>query len=173
MRILKTFSVFSLFAIGSLLVILYLSPKLFMKTAYALVKLELGDLPEISSSALLASIEKSDHIAPEFIVVDVRTPEERLVSIIPGAVDPEFFERHQADYQNKKIIVYCTIGYRSGFYTLELLEKGLDAYNLSEGIQGWTYAEGPLLDSHGHSTKKVHVYSRPWDLAIKNYIAVY
>ncbi|PTN12325.1 rhodanese-related sulfurtransferase [Nitrosomonas aestuarii] len=170
MRLLKYFLGFCLLGFISFAAACYISPKIFVETAYALVKLEFDDLPEISSQSLyaLSSDEDSDHI-----IVDVRTLEERQVSIIPGAIDETHFERNLSGYQNKKIIVYCTIGYRSGYYTQSLRQKGLDAYNLSAGILGWTHINGRLFNSQGKATKRVHIYSRPWDLALKNYIAVY
>jgi rhodanese-related sulfurtransferase len=174
-HLLKFFAGISLFIFLGFAALCYFSPKFFIKTAYMLVKLELSDIPEISSTTLSQVMESSTPtIARNFILVDIRTPQERDVSIIPGAVDDQTFERHLTDHQHKKIIVYCTIGYRSGFYVRTLRDKGLNAYNLSEGILGWTHADGRLLDSHGHSTRQVHVYSRPWHLAVKDdYMAVY
>ncbi len=170
MRLLKYFSGFCLIGLISFAVACYISPKIFMKTAYALVKLEFDDLPEISSQSLYALSSNADS---DYIIVDVRTPEERQVSMISGAIDETHFERNLPEYQNKKIIVYCTIGYRSGYYTQSLQQKGLDAYNLSAGILGWTHINGPLFNPQGQATKRVHIYSRPWDLALKDYTAVY
>ena len=159
--------------LGSLLsfvVACYVSPQVSLKYAYSLVKLEFPDLPEFSNQSLkaLSRDERED-----YVVVDVRAPEERNVSIIAGAIDNEYFERNITSYENKKIIVYCTIGYRSGYYTETLRQKGFDAYNLSEGILGWTHVDGLLVNSQGWTTDEVHVYSRPWDLAVKNAVAVF
>lgn len=174
MYLLKSFAGISLLAVLGFVALCYFSPKFFIKTAYTLVKLELSDIPEISGTALSRMIDPvTPAAAKNFILVDVRTPQERHVSVIPGAVDIDSFERHFADYQHKKIIVYCTIGYRSGFYTRTLRKKGLDAYNLSKGILGWTHDDGRLLDLHGQPTRRVHVYNRPWHLAVKDHIAVY
>jgi len=174
MHLLKFFAGISLLAVLGFAAACYFSPKLFINTAYALVKLEFSDIPEVSGKTLKALIDSSaPNTEKNFILVDVRTPQERQVSAIPGAVDGDFFEHHLADHQHKKIIVYCTIGYRSGYYARTLREKGLDAYNLREGILGWTHIDGLLLDSHGQSTRLVHVYSHPWNLAVKDHIAVY
>lgn len=176
MHLLKFFTGISLLVVLGFVTLCYFSPKFFIKTAYMLVKLELSDIPEISGTTLSKMVVPSTPAAAakdNFILVDVRTPQERHVSVIPGAVDADFFERHFADYQHKKIIVYCTIGYRSGFYARTLRDRGLDAYNLGEGIVGWTHTDGRLFDSHGQPTRRVHVYSRPWHLAVKDHIAVY
>jgi len=174
MYLLKFFAGISLVVALGFAAACYFSPKLFINTAYTLVKQEFGDIPEASGATLNALIDSSaPDTAKNFILVDVRTPQERQVSVIPGAVDGDSFEHHLADHQHKKIIVYCTIGYRSGHYARTLREKGLDAYNLREGILGWTHIDGPLLDSHGQSTRRVHVYSHLWNLAVKDHIAVY
>lgn len=166
----KVFVGIFLISLLSLVVACYVSPQVSLKAAYSLVKLEFPDLPEFSNQSLkaLSRDERED-----YVVVDVRAPEERSVSIIAGAIDNEYFERNITSYENKKIIVYCTIGYRSGFYAETLRQKDLDAYNLSEGILGWTHVNGLLVNSQGRMTDEVHVYSRPWNLAVKNAIAVF
>ena len=40
-------------------------------------------------------------------------------------------------YRDKKIIVYCRSGNRSGTATKILNENGFDAYNLIGGMNGW------------------------------------
>ena len=111
--------------------------------------------------------------APTILSDDVRTPQERNVSTISGAIDNEYFEHNSVSYLSKKIIVYCTIGYRSGNYAAELRQKGFDAYNPSEGIIGWAHVDGLLIDPQGLATLQVHVFSRPWNFALKHHIAVF
>ena len=76
----------------------------------------------------------------------VRTLQEQVVSMLPGTIDQTKCERNRPDYSSKKIIVHCTVGYRSVFYAQELRQQRLDAYNLSEGILGWAYVGGLLFD---------------------------
>lgn len=170
MRTIKAFLGIGLLGFIGFVITCVISPKIFTKAAYALVKLEFGDIPEFSGISLH---QLSNNNGSGYIIVDVRTPEERKVSMIAGAIDQESFEHHRSDYQNQRIIVYCTIGYRSGFYTRSLRQKGFDAYNLTEGILGWTHINGRLLNQNGQTTEQVHVYSRPWDLGVKNYTAVF
>ena len=170
MRILKIFLGIGLLSLAGFIVACYVSPQFFLKTTYAFVKTEFPDLPELSSRSLQELIHDA---RADYIVVDVRTPQERNVSTIAGAIDNEYFERNAVSYLNKKIIVYCTIGYRSGYYADELRQKGFDAYNLSEGILGWTHIDGLLVDPQGVAASKVHVFSRPWNFALKNHIAVF
>lgn len=167
---------------------LYSAPQLFTQAAYSWLKQEFDAAPEISSRALNQLIDPfplnnapetastapaANSAADAVVLVDVRTPQERAVSMLPGAIDSEFFEQHQDAYLNKKIIVYCTIGYRSGFYTQTLRERGFDAYNLREGILGWTHINGKLVDAHNRPTRQVHVYSSNWRFAVRDYDAVY
>lgn len=170
MKLLKTIFGISLLGLVCIVIAGHVSPRFFVITAYAFVKSEFANLPDISSQALL---NLSDDQRGSYIVVDARSPVEREVSMIEGSIDQAQFESNIDVYQNKKIIVYCTIGYRSGFYAKELRQRGLDAYNLREGILGWTQAGGQLVNTEGQETPKVHVYSRPWDLGVKDHVAVF
>lgn len=170
MKFLKYFFGISLISLACIAVACYISPRFFVKTAYAIVKQEFADVPEFSSQKLL---DLSDDQATSPIIVDVRSPEEQNVSTIIGSIDKAYFEQNLDDYQKRKIVVYCTIGYRSGFYVESLKQQGLDAYNLSEGILGWIQASGLLVNSDGKITSKIHVYSRPWNLGVKDHIAVF
>jgi rhodanese-related sulfurtransferase len=170
MKILKLFLGIGLIGLICIAVASYVSPRFFVKTAYTLVKLEFDDLPEFSNQVLL---DLSTSQRENYIVVDVRSPAEQNVSIIQGSIDQAHFEQNFDSYQNKKVVVYCTIGYRSGYYAKALRQQGLDAYNLSEGILGWIQAGGSLVNADGEITSKVHVYSRPWDLAVKDHVAVF
>ena len=82
------------------------------------------------------------------VVVDVRTEAERAVSVIKGAVTKEQYEADvNGEYVGKKIVAYCTIGYRSGKYVEKLIkDKGVDAYNLRGSILAWTHAGGRFGD---------------------------
>lgn len=171
MKLLKTFFGVSLVGLVCVVIAGYVSPRFFVKAAYAFVKYEFTSLPDIPSQALL---NLSRDQRGDYIVVDVRSPVEREVSIIEGSIDQAHLERNMDAYQKKKVIVYCTIGYRSGFYAKALRQQGLDAYNLREGILGWVQAGGLLVNTDGQVTPKVHVYSPPWDFGVKkDHIAVY
>lgn len=171
MRLIKTILGISLIGLFCIAMASYISPRFFVKTAYALVKSEFSNLPEFSSQALL---NLSNNQRENYIIVDVRSPVERNVSIIEGSINQARFELNSDAYQKKKIVVYCTIGYRSGHYTKVLRQQGLDAYNLSEGILGWIHAGGSLVNTHGQITPAVHVYSRPWNLGVRgDHVAVF
>lgn len=115
------------------------------------------------------------------ILVDVRSREERAVSMVPGAITSEEFEslikcNPEMD-KSMLIIPYCTIGYRSGKYGSALIrDHGFKNVRNGEGIVLWTYAEGSSLvrkkDGIEESTHKVHTFGSAWDLAADKYSTV-
>ena len=110
---------------------------------------------------------------PAVLLVDVRPPEERSVSMIPGAVPEEQFLDNLEKYRNHIVIGYCTISYRSGKLAQELMDKhGITMYNLRGGLLAWLHDGGKLVDPEGE-TKHIHVYGRKWNLAPSAYEAVW
>lgn len=94
------------------------------------------------------------------LLVDVRSARETAVSIIPGAVTREAYERDASKYANFRIVPYCTVGVRSGRYTRMLLEQGVDAVNFEGSIIAWVAAGLPLVTIEGERTRRVHTWSR-------------
>lgn len=170
MKLLKIIFGISLISMVCIAITGLVSPWFFVKTVYVFVKSEFPNLPDIPSQTML---NLSGDQRNNYIVVDVRLPKEREISIIEGSIDHTQFESNIDVYQKKKIIVYCTIGYRSGFYAKELRQRGMNAYNLREGILGWIQAGGLLVNTDGQITPEVHVYSRPWNLGVKDHVAVF
>lgn len=111
------------------------------------------------------------------IFIDVREKREQQISIIPGAIviSPETDLNTISSQINKKdiLIIYCTIGNRSGKTAKELTEKGYHAYNLMGGIIGWTHVNGELIDSTGSLTKRVHTYGSKWNKVAFGYQSIY
>lgn len=107
------------------------------------------------------------------VLLDVRSKEEQAVSVIPGAITQAAFEADEDKFKGKKVIVYCTVGYRSGLYTAKLREKSFDAYNLKGGVLGWAAGEHGFVEQGGKATKKVHVYGKQWNLLPKGYEGVW
>lgn len=94
-----------------------------------------------------------------FVVVDVRTPEEAGVSVIPGAVTKDRFERDVQEYKDVLVIPYCTVGVRSEAYAQQLIEKGFQAKNYKGSILDWIQNGLPLETLDGEPTNRVHTYS--------------
>ncbi len=108
----------------------------------------------------------------KMILVDVREQVERSVSIIPGAISKQQFEKEKHKHHGAKIVAYCTIGYRSSAYVKGLSRRGFDAVNLHGSILLWTHAGGDLVDLEGKRTKRVHTYGAKWNLLPSGYSAV-
>ncbi len=118
------------------------------------------------------TIDVASAKAADAILLDVRSVQERAVSIIPGAItETEFRRSYQV--QPKMVVVYCTIGYRSGVRARELIAEGIDARNLRGGILAWIAQGASLHDSVGNATQQVHVYDKAWAVVPPNYTAVY
>lgn len=106
------------------------------------------------------------------VLIDVRPPAEREVSMIPGAVSVEEFERDLSQYSNKVLIAYCTLGARSGRYADDKRREGIEIFNLRGSILAWIHAGGTLTNRDGVTTN-VHVYGSKWNLAPGGYKAVW
>lgn len=139
------------------------------------VKLTRGqDVPVLKASAL------KDRIADTtLILVDAREAKEREVSMLPRALAPEeFAARYRRGFpKGATVLVYCTIGYRSGLYAQELRKQGIAALNLEGGVLLWSHEGGEFRyrDAEGRlrRTRRVHVYAPEWNLLREGYKAVW
>ena len=125
----------------------------------------LGEVPTVGVETVARTIEEpAARAAPTderpMLLVDVRSQKEIDVSMIPGAVTREEFERNAQRYvEEYRIVPYCTVGARSKAYTKELRERGIDAVNFEGSIIGWAEAELPLVTRDGEPTRRVHTWS--------------
>lgn len=122
--------------------------------------------PEISVAAWQA--RPQDRPA---VLVDVRESHERRVSMLPGAISQQDFERDRDRYRSWVVVPYCTIGLRSGLYTRALRQQGFEARNLAGSALAWAHA-GLLFEADGNPTRRVHVYGSDWNLLPQAYEAV-
>ena len=106
----------------------------------------------------------------EYILVDVRSKKEQQVSMLPNAISDVEFLKNTEKFKDRKIIAYCTIGYRSALFAEKL--KKLKIVNLIGGVLAWSHIHGTFTKD-GKITKKVHTYSKKWNLLNKKYHAVY
>jgi rhodanese-related sulfurtransferase len=101
------------------------------------------------------------------IYLDSREKEEYEISHLPGAVwigyDHVEWKRVLSLPKDANIVVYCSVGFRSGKITEKLNEKGYkNAYNLYGGLFNYANFGGQLIDGNGRETTKVHGYSKKW-----------
>ena len=98
--------------------------------------------------------------AADFVLVDVRSDSETAVSVIPGAITLQQFEANKAQYRQRTIIPYCTVGGRSGSYAKQLLKDGYSVKNYKGSILEWIKHDLPLVTLTGESTRQVHTYDK-------------
>ena len=98
---------------------------------------------ETVSPAEAAGLMKANGASPEFVVLDVRTPEEYRDGHLEGAVmidfrSKGFREKLEALDRGKTYLVYCRTGRRSGSAIPMMEEMGFRRiYHLSDGIKAW------------------------------------
>jgi rhodanese-related sulfurtransferase len=120
--------------------------------------------PGVAELGVSAARALADSVA--VVWLDVRSDRERRVSVIEGAIDMRSFRAREQELVGRPVIVYCTIGHRSGLATRDLREEGREAYNLAGGVLAWIHGEGDLVEPlTGANTRLVHVYGRRWNLA--------
>lgn len=100
------------------------------------------------------------------IFIDAREKDEFEVSHIKGArwVGYKDFDtsRMKGISKNAKIVVYCSVGYRSEKITQKLEKAGYkDVANLYGGIFEWVNQGNPVYKSN-KATQQVHTYNKAW-----------
>ncbi|MBL0716983.1 MAG: rhodanese-like domain-containing protein [Desulfosarcina sp.] len=121
-----------------------------------------GEFPGVTDFSAQQTLQLKKRI--KIFFVDIRTPEEQAVSMLPGAVTEKNFLKNSSAYQNYIVIAYCTIGLRSGKLAQKLKKKGISIFNLRGGILAWLHAGG-IVHKDGKPVNRVHVYGKKWDLA--------
>ena len=100
----------------------------------------------------------------DMLIIDVRNPEEYAISHIPGAInitDPGIIAK-MVESTGEKIVVYCSVGYRSAEIANKLQKIGInDVVNLQGSIFAWANDDLPLINKAG-KTRDVHPYNEYW-----------
>ncbi|WP_412068513.1 rhodanese-like domain-containing protein [Rubrivirga sp. IMCC43871] len=119
------------------------------------------DVPSISTDTLASRLASG--AAP--LLLDARTPEEYAISHLPGAVrvDPDASPEVLAEAvgQATRVVVYCSVGVRSGAVAERLRERGVEAANLEGSIFRWA-GEGRPVVRGGEPVGEVHPYDAVW-----------
>ncbi|MGH1337284.1 MAG: rhodanese-like domain-containing protein [Aureispira sp.] len=103
----------------------------------------------------------------DFTILDTRLPNEYEVSHLAGAQlvnynNPNWEELEQLD-KTQKILVYCSVGYRSERIGDQLLDRGFtNVYNLHGGLFEWVNQGKKVVDKTGKNSTKIHGYSPRW-----------
>ena len=135
---------------------------------------ELPDLTVAEARSVADSLAATASPDDDVIWLDVRDARERRISGLPDAIDQQTFVRNREDWADRPVVVYCTVGYRSGLSARELRRKGVEAWNLAGGILAWAHEGGRVLDGRtGEPTRRVHVYGWRWNLLPEGWKAVW
>lgn len=121
----------------------------------------------IDFSVPLISVEDLNKKKADYAIFDAREKEEFTVSHIAGAkyLGYDDFDISKLDDLPKdtKIVLYCSVGYRSEKIGEKLKAVGFtNIYNLYGSIFEWKNKGFPVVDIYGNKTQKVHTYNRKW-----------
>lgn len=103
----------------------------------------------------------------DILFLDTRELEEYRISHIKGARFigfKDFSIESLSDIDpDQKIILYCSIGYRSEIIGEKLKAIGFsNLYNLYGSIFEWVNNGFPVYDMEENRTRKIHTYSKSW-----------
>lgn len=121
----------------------------------------------------LMSVEELKAVQNELVILDAREYKEFEVSHISGARHIGF---DKIDYtvlkgidKKVKIVVYCSIGYRSEKVGEKLIAMGFkNVYNLYGSIFDWVNKDNKVVDHQGQVTYNIHGYNAKWSKWIVN-----
>lgn len=116
--------------------------------------------------------------AENVVYLDAREKNEYEVSHIENAIwvgYNTFKKKRVAEIdKNSKVIVYCSVGYRSEKISEKLLKMGFtDVSNLYGGIFEWVNQDQVIVDNENQVTNQVHAYDKVWGVWVKKGEKVY
>jgi len=112
------------------------------------------------------------------LLLDAREWNEYQVSHLKNAtfVGYDQFDMNKLELINKnqKIVVYCSVGYRSEKIAEKLKQAGYtNVSNLYGGIFEWVNQGNEVVDEKGSRTKNIHAYSKTWGVWLNKGVKVY
>jgi len=135
----------------------------------ALISVRFPDVEWVDGETLSKWMDRSSD--EELVLLDVRTREEQRVSHLLGA---HHLEWSNPDIQalvippNAKVVVYCSIGYRSASIIQGLEQVGIrSVYNLEGGLFDWANHDRPIFDGE-ERVYEVHPFNRLWGLLLRS-----
>ena len=161
------------------LALLFTPLRLLAQPALALVEKTVATahpVANITFDALKTTLASKD--SNSTVLFDTRQPDEYKTSHIRSAIrlDPNmdaarFIKDYGSLIQNKKVVFYCSVGYRSSIF-IERLQKqnaptgALSLTNLQGGIFRW-YNDNNAVVDHSGTTDAIHPYDKFWGKLIK------
>jgi rhodanese-related sulfurtransferase len=121
----------------------------------------------VISTTEFREYSKATNFSEHFQILDTRQSYEYKVSHIQGAIHADFDDFDYDDIKSKinkdkTLVLYCSVGYRSGKIAQKLKSKGYNVLNLYGGIFEWSNNRFPLINSKQKETQRVHTYNSDW-----------
>jgi rhodanese-related sulfurtransferase len=158
------------------LVLLVLTYSAYAQSEYdrKLKSLYRNSVKTIKPADLKELITKGEKI----IILDTRSPEEFNLSHLKNARFLNYDSYSAEDLKklpkNEKIIVYCSVGYRSERVGEKLQKLGYqNVYNIYGGIFEWKNEGMPVVNRLNQPTDSVHTYNKNWSKWLTSGIKVY
>jgi len=134
----------------------------------------------IDFSVPVISVQDLHKNLSDYIILDAREKEEFDISHIQGAqyIGYNKFRKKSIKEipKDSKIVIYCSVGYRSEKIGKKLQKMGYtNVQNLFGSIFEWINQGYPVVDNLNHPVFKVHTYNKKWsqwvdeDKAVKDY----
>ena len=124
------------------------------------------DVPIISVKSLSAELKN-------VVLLDAREPQEYNIAHIAGAKNIGYDNYNlkilESVPKNSKIVVYCSIGYRSEKIASKIMKLGYkDVSNLYGSIFEWVNQGYPVYDTNEKLTNQIHTYNKSWSKWVEN-----
>lgn len=166
------FSKLKMLALGSLLFAAFTACGQVKSPAYsAMLKTLLShSVPEIQ-------VQEAARDSANILFLDAREPKESAVSHIRNAIavgyDNFDLKKLPEIQKDRRIVVYCSVGYRSEKVAEQLLAAGYkNVSNLYGGIFEWVNQGNPVFNNKSQ-TQEVHAYSRAWGIWLEKGKKIY
>ena len=122
-------------------------------------------VPQLSAAAFAEQAGKGDGDVSDLLLIDAREPEEFAVSHIAGARNLRTVSDVKAAQipADARIVLYCSVGYRSSALAERLMAAGfVKVANLEGSIFAWLNEGRPVVGPDGEATTRVHPFSDRW-----------
>ena len=143
---------------------------MFWSMTLKMIRARFPTVARVSTDTLQSWLDESPQ-RENLLLFDVREPEEYAVSHLQGArpapSKDEALKALQGAPSDQRIVLYCSVGYRSSELAQFLMKKGYtDVYNLEGSIFTWANEGRPVYRGK-ERVKVVHPYDRIWGSLLK------
>ena len=134
------------------------------------IRVRFPTVAQVSTDTLQVWLDKSPP-RENLLLFDAREPEEYVVSHLQGAqpvpAKDEALKALQGVPADQRIVLYCSVGYRSSELAQFLMKKGYtEVYNLEGSIFAWANEGRPVYRGK-ERVQVVHPYDKIWGRLLK------